>query len=617
MRYRGPDGINHWVNGSVALGQCMLRTTPESLEETQPLINEDESLVLVMDGRLDNWEELRSELLSRGAQLRTRADAELVLRAYEAWGEACLAHIDGDFAFAIWDTRKRDLFCARDRIGVRSFLYHTGKTFFAFATDEAAFHSLPNLPPRPNEHFLAAALCLSFYGGNYHDTWLDSVVKLPPGNLLRVRNGARIAQEPYWQFQVQDESHFATDEACFEAFQSVLRHSIRRRLRACRPCTLMLSGGIDSASIAAISRDLSQQGHPALRRISVIDDIDPQNCLETRNILSIGKSDNSEAILAGISGRDGIVTNEDLKELAWPDAHPHQNSILLPATMYRSARRAGSNVMLDGIDGDLATFAPALYMLESCRSGRLIETWREAYLASIRSPYLNQTNPLSIFARCLWVSHVPERTRMLRRAFLRSPPTDPGLWNLTSRDFANRMELESRIANQGRKGLAAAERGLQAHHIHALTSPGIAWGTETFDVVAARQGVEARHPWTDLRVLLFCQRLPLRFRARNGWTKFALRGAISPLLDRQSVWQSRKAHLGFRLTERLVACSNDEIAAARHAAPSILRNVANLQVVDKLLQPGSEPLDNYAVDKVLTLVSAIRWLQKLQTVPAT
>ena len=86
MPYRGPDGINHWVRGSVALGQCMLRTTPESLEETQPLTNEDESLVLVMDGWLSNWKELRAELLAKSVRLRTRADAELVLRAYETWG---------------------------------------------------------------------------------------------------------------------------------------------------------------------------------------------------------------------------------------------------------------------------------------------------------------------------------------------------------------------------------------------------------------------------------------------------------------------------------------------------------------------------------------------------
>src|SRR5258706_6261824 len=83
MAHRGPDGIRHWRMDSVALGQCMLRTTPESLEETQPLANEDETLVLVMDGRVDNWEELRREMRGRGVLLRNRSDAELVLRSYE------------------------------------------------------------------------------------------------------------------------------------------------------------------------------------------------------------------------------------------------------------------------------------------------------------------------------------------------------------------------------------------------------------------------------------------------------------------------------------------------------------------------------------------------------
>jgi asparagine synthase (glutamine-hydrolysing) len=111
----------------------MLRTTPESLEETQPLANEDESLVLVMDGRVDNWEELRKELLAKGARLRTRADAELVLRAYETWGRDCLARIDGDFALVIWDARKQTAFCARDRMGVRPFYFwRDNKRFVRF-----------------------------------------------------------------------------------------------------------------------------------------------------------------------------------------------------------------------------------------------------------------------------------------------------------------------------------------------------------------------------------------------------------------------------------------------------------------------------------------------------
>ena len=124
MDYRGPDGIAHWQRGSVALGHCMLRTTTESLEEVQPLANEDESLILVIDGWLSNWEELRADLLSRGAKLRTRSDAELVLRAYEAWGDDCPKHIDSECAFVFWDARRQMAWSARDHAGLRPLLYH-------------------------------------------------------------------------------------------------------------------------------------------------------------------------------------------------------------------------------------------------------------------------------------------------------------------------------------------------------------------------------------------------------------------------------------------------------------------------------------------------------------
>ncbi len=124
MSHRGPNGINHWIGEAAALGQCMLHTTPESLEEVQPLLNEDASLVLVMDGWLSNWIELRRELLQQNAQLRTRSDAELALRAYEHWGQEFLLHLEGDFAMVIWDTHRKRAFCARDRMGHKPFHYY-------------------------------------------------------------------------------------------------------------------------------------------------------------------------------------------------------------------------------------------------------------------------------------------------------------------------------------------------------------------------------------------------------------------------------------------------------------------------------------------------------------
>src|SRR5687768_4359829 len=105
ISHRGPDGINHWVDGPIGLGHCMLHTTPESLHEKQPLIDEKGKICLILDGRVDNREELKGALESKNISLRTETDAELVLGAYECWGERCPEKILGDFAFVIWDDR--------------------------------------------------------------------------------------------------------------------------------------------------------------------------------------------------------------------------------------------------------------------------------------------------------------------------------------------------------------------------------------------------------------------------------------------------------------------------------------------------------------------------------
>ena len=110
MACRGPDGAGHWADGSVGLGHRMFRTTPESLREQQPLTDETGALCLVLDGRVDNRGELRKALEDKGCRLRDDTDAELVLWAYQCWGEGAPARIIGDFAFAIWDGGRRRLF---------------------------------------------------------------------------------------------------------------------------------------------------------------------------------------------------------------------------------------------------------------------------------------------------------------------------------------------------------------------------------------------------------------------------------------------------------------------------------------------------------------------------
>ncbi|MDA0979581.1 MAG: asparagine synthetase B, partial [Proteobacteria bacterium] len=161
MEYRGRDGIQLWLQEApkgVALGHCLLRTTAESMEEQQPVVSIDGLLVLVMDGRVDNWMELRRQLVSMGAILRDRSDPELILAAYRCWGEGCLDRIDGDFAFAIWHTESRHLFCARDPLGGKPFHYYFSGRQLVFASDVHAVLGVPGVPEEPNPGVIAECL---------------------------------------------------------------------------------------------------------------------------------------------------------------------------------------------------------------------------------------------------------------------------------------------------------------------------------------------------------------------------------------------------------------------------------------------------------------------------
>ena len=175
MKRRGPDAQTHWMQASVGLGHCMLRTTPESIEEHQPLFSQDKNLVLVFDGRLDNRDELRRDLIAAGAVLRDHSDAELALQSYAAWGEDCPSRLLGDFAFAVWDARRQRLFCALDHMGARPFYYALDKQFFAFASEEEALLELPGVSRQPNEAMILHMLVPAYQSADNQRFWLKDV----------------------------------------------------------------------------------------------------------------------------------------------------------------------------------------------------------------------------------------------------------------------------------------------------------------------------------------------------------------------------------------------------------------------------------------------------------
>lgn len=257
MAARAVDGFGRWREGRFALGVALLHTTAESLEAEQPHTSEDGRLALVMDGYLTNWEELRCDLLARGAVLRNRSDAELVLRAYEQWGDDCAARIEGEFAFIIADRRAGRIHAARDHQGLRPLFYCRRGDTLVIASDIPAVYAALDPPPEPNRDYLAGVAAVQLL---LHDaTVWKGVQRLRQGHWLSF-DGERLTQRCYFALPFGERLRYRSDAEYAEHYRAMLLDALRRTTRSHRPLGIAVSGGLDSSSLYCLADRLEQQG---------------------------------------------------------------------------------------------------------------------------------------------------------------------------------------------------------------------------------------------------------------------------------------------------------------------------------------------------------------------
>ncbi len=614
MAHRAPNGIQHWMRGPVALGQCCTRTTPGASDMALPHKSEDGSVVLVIDGRLDNRDELKAALSARGARLRHVSDAEITLRAFEEWGSDFPRHLCGDFAIAIWDGRRNRLFCVRDHMGVRPFYYHVNQAGAAFASEEEAFLGLPGVSRDLNDVYMASFLAPRFYGGDDNQSCFRDVIKLPPATTLTLDLTGRADVRKYWKLEPMEPLRFSSQEECTEAFRAIFGEAVKCRMKDVEAPGLLLSGGIDSASVAAFSqRYLQAPARRKLRTFSVVTD-NAEHRNEVSNIHAINQTLGTEATLVHLPGFTGPVSIKDLKRQAWDLAHPLNNSILLTGILYRAAKESGCHVVADGIEGDLTTFIPDRYMAGLLRSGPWRDAWREAGKATQHSPFLQGRLAIGTFGLSLWDAFAPWPIKRMKRRIFKARSTGFGGIDLISKAFAAQIGLQERLADQIAERERAEESGGQTEHIKALTHFGVSWSMEVFDATARRHGIDPRHPWSDLRVVEFFLRLPLNMKAHDGWTKYVVRTATAPLLEPNVVWHSGKDHLGSQLAKTLMDASQDEIAWARDHAPSLLGEYADPGQIRLLFARQTECLPEEELDQLFEVMTLAFWLRRLRAI---
>ena len=556
MARRGPDGIDHRVQGSVALGQCMLRTTPESLEEHQPLGNEDEHLLLVMDGRVDNFEELRRDLLARGALLRDRSDAELVLRAYEVWGEDCPDRIIGEFVFFIWDARHQRLFGARDAAGTRHFYYHAGKGWFAFASEIKGLLALGRIEPRLNESRLLDYLVDEFDRDDEVGTFYQGIDRMPAGHAMSV-TAQGIKTWRYWNPGNLPALEFASLEECAEAFMAQLRVAVKCRLRSIGPVGAMLSGGLDSSSIVGlISKEFRADLTQPLKTFSLIRE-DRENCPDWRAIREMLKDDWLDPVIitSALSSEVCRTYFDNIKNLNEPFA---LSQGFTDSLVFNAAREDGCRVVLDGMAGDLLFYSFDRSM--DCILREMMLTQIPAFHAACRRHGIDKG-----FSRVLaWKSLrlvTPEKLRVVyrklrdRRKLSGSKPGGaPGdILNLLHRETA-RHYLATKYAQRQQAAANVKPGNDQAAHARNFTSGLLSFAHEVNGQLALSMGVEPRSPFSDRRVIEFAIRMPLAAKLCLPWYKHLMRNCMAGILPEDVRWRSDIGnHPGWKFFERLSA----------------------------------------------------------------
>jgi asparagine synthase (glutamine-hydrolysing) len=486
ISYRGPDSRAIWSEGSIGLGHAMLRTTFQSAGEKQPASLEGR-LWITADARLDSRTELIAEMERAGRKVvRPASDSTLILHAYSLWGTACIEHLRGDFSFGIWDARSKALFCARDHFGIKPFYYaHLGGNFI-FSNTLGCVRMHPAVSEELNDAAIGDFL---LFGLNYDNatTSFRDVQRLPPAHCLTFgSNGLKVRR--YWAAPTNGRIRYARADDYVEHFQELLQIAVADRLRTDR-VGILLSGGLDSSSVAAVAKVVSgKSGHATEIRgyTTVFDTSTPDQeghyARETGEFLGI-------PIEFQALDQVGLFEGWDYPELRLSE--PIDNPLF--AGFFNSCRNisADCRVLLSGEGSDnLMDFQMWPYVDDLRQRGE----WRRL---------------VSELANYVWVRPFPWRG--IRARFLKlfgKEPDVPLFPDWLAVDFSKRMKLQERWKEWGEHPNLPLEHPIHPKAHASLSLPHWTHMFEQENAGATRFPLETRYPFLDLRIVNYLLALP-------------------------------------------------------------------------------------------------------------
>jgi asparagine synthase (glutamine-hydrolysing) len=526
IRHRGPDDEGIFIDGRVGLGHRRLSIV-DVASGHQPMTNEDGSLHIIYNGEIYNHADFRASLEERGHVYRTHCDTETILHLYEEDGTRSVEHLRGMFAYAIWDSRRRELFIARDRLGVKPLYYvHTDDGSLYFASEIKALLAARAIKPSIN--YRALPDYLANHGTSADETLFEGIKRLLPGHTLLWRDG-QLKIEKYWDIHYRtnktDETR-RSDDDYVEEWRELFRESVRLRLMADVPLGMFLSGGIDSSAIAAM---MSGMVTDPIKTFSVAFQEREANELEyARMVANRFKTDHHEIV---VSAEDFFAA---LPQLVWHEDEPlaHPSSVALYFVSRLASEHVkvvltgeGSDEMLGGYERYYKTIynlalGPRYQRMTSERMRRMVRGRIESLPinSKIRHKLTRTFLCLQPDIETLYFDNFAVFTRAMQQELL-TPET---------KERAGAIEPYADM--RGYFDGADAD-GLLNRMLYADVKTYLQELLMKQDQMSMAASIESRVPFLDHKLVEFTARLPERLKIRRGWnTKYILRKSMKGLL---------------------------------------------------------------------------------------
>ncbi|HEY6212013.1 MAG TPA: asparagine synthase (glutamine-hydrolyzing) [Vicinamibacterales bacterium] len=339
IAHRGPDSNGFFASAGIGLGFRRLSIIDLSTGD-QPIANEDGTVWVVFNGEIYNFADVRAELTAHGHRFRTHTDTEVIVHAYEEWGDDCVQRFRGMFAFALWDDTKRRLLLVRDRIGVKPLYYCVTPHGVTFGSEIKSVLEDADVPRAWSAESIDAYLALQYVP--CPRTIFASIWKLPPGHLLVAENG-RVRTRRYWDLTFTGDGDPSREDRYLEELEAIVDEAVRLRMIADVPLGAFLSGGIDSSIVVS---SMVKSGAGRVVTTSVGFDDAAYNELEYARTVAwhLGTESHERVVHADIAGL--------LPKLAWHLDEPFADSSAVPTYYVSQAAREHVTVALSGDGGD-------------------------------------------------------------------------------------------------------------------------------------------------------------------------------------------------------------------------------------------------------------------------